>query len=76
VLFARCAELVQRLPQELARLDRFDLLILEELSDVRRDQAATSVLFELICERYEPRAWPSPPTRLSPSGARYLSSPP
>jgi DNA replication protein DnaC len=62
VLFTRCGDLVQRLqaarrdlrlPQELARLDRFDLLILDDLSYVRRDQAETSVLFELIAERYE-----------------------
>ena len=62
VLFTRCSELVQRLqaarrdlrlPQELTRLDRFDLLILDDLSYVRRDQAETSVLFELISERYE-----------------------
>lgn len=62
VLFARCSEIVQRLqaarqelrlPQELAKLDRFDLLILDDLSYVRRDQSETSVLFELIAERYE-----------------------
>ena len=62
VLFTRCSDLVQRLqaarrdlhlPQELAKLDRFDLLILDDLSYVRRDQAETSALFELICERYE-----------------------
>src|SRR5690606_32112901 len=53
VLFTRCSDLVQRLqaarrdlrlPQELTRLDRFDLLILDDLSYVRRDQAETSVL--------------------------------
>jgi len=62
VLFTRCSDLVQRLqaarrdlrmPNELAKLDRFDLLILDDLSYVRRDQAETSVLFELIAERYE-----------------------
>ena len=62
VLFTRCSDLVQRLqaarrdlrlPQELTKLDRFDLLILDDLSYVRRDQAETSVLFELISERYE-----------------------
>lgn len=62
VLFTRCSDLVQRLqaarrdlrlPQELAKLDRFDLMILDDLSYVRRDQAETSVLFELISERYE-----------------------
>lgn len=38
-----------RLAHELAKLDRFDLLILDDLSYVRRDQAETSVSFELIC---------------------------
>lgn len=31
----------------------FDLIILDDLSYVRKDQAETSVLFELIAERYE-----------------------
>jgi DNA replication protein DnaC len=64
VLFTRCGDPMQRLqaarrdlrlPPELAKLDRFDLLILDDLSSVRRDQAETSVLFELIAERYERR---------------------
>jgi DNA replication protein DnaC len=62
VLFVRTSELVQRLqaarrdlrlPAELAKLDRFDLIILDDFSYARRDQAETSVLFELIAERYE-----------------------
>ena len=62
VNFTRTSDLVQRLqvarrelrlPAEIARLDRFDLLILDDFSYVRRDQAETSVLFELIAERYE-----------------------
>jgi len=62
VAFMRTGDLVQRLqaarrdlrlPAELAKLDRFDLLILDDVSYVRRDQAETSVLFELIAERYE-----------------------
>jgi DNA replication protein DnaC len=62
VLFARCSDIVQRLqvarrdmrlPQELTKLDRYDLLVLDDLSYVRRDQPETSVLFELIAERYE-----------------------
>ena len=62
VAFTRTGELVQRLqaarrdlrlPAELAKLDRFDLLILDDVSYVRRHQAETSVLFELIAERYE-----------------------
>lgn len=65
VLFVRTGELVQRLqaarrdlrlPAELAKLDRYDLLILDDISYVRRDQAETSVLFELIAERYERRS--------------------
>ncbi|MCK0505294.1 IS21-like element helper ATPase IstB [Aromatoleum anaerobium] len=65
VLYMRTSELVQRLqaarqslqlPQTLAKLDRYDLLILDDLSYVRRDQAETSVLFELIAERYERRS--------------------
>ena len=62
VLYMRTSELVQRLqaarkslqlPQALAKLDRYDLLILDDISYVRKDQAETSVLFELIAERYE-----------------------
>ncbi|MCX7173757.1 MAG: IS21-like element helper ATPase IstB [Proteobacteria bacterium] len=62
VMFTRTGDLVQRLqaarrdlrlPAELAKLDRFDLLICDDFSYVRRDQAETSVLFELIAERYE-----------------------
>lgn len=65
VLYQRTSELVQRLqaarqslqlPQTLAKLDRYDLLILDDLSYVRKDQAETSVLFELIAERYERRS--------------------
>ena len=65
VLYRCTSELVQRLqaarqslqwPQALAKLDRYDLLILDDLRYVRRDQAETSVLFELIAERYERRS--------------------
>ncbi|MDF0498425.1 ATP-binding protein [Bradyrhizobium yuanmingense] len=37
-------------------LDRFDLLILDDLAYVTKDQAETSVLFELISARYERRS--------------------
>jgi DNA replication protein DnaC len=62
VLFTRTSELVQKLqaarqslqlPSALTKLDRFDLIILDDLSYARKDQAETSVLFELIAERYE-----------------------
>ncbi len=65
VLFTRTTDLVQRLQaarqalnlaHEIARLDRFDLLILDDLSYVQKDQAETSVLFELISTRYERRS--------------------
>ncbi|WP_444815100.1 ATP-binding protein [Variovorax brevis] len=62
VVFMRTRELLQRpqtarrdlrLPGELAKLDRVDLLVLDDLSYARRDQAETSVLFEFIDEGYE-----------------------
>jgi DNA replication protein DnaC len=65
VLFTRTSKLVQKLqdarqslqlPPALAKLDRFDLIILDDLSYARKDQAETSVLFELIAERYERRS--------------------
>jgi len=65
VLFTRTTDLVQKLQvarRELAleaainRLDRFDLLILDDLAYVTKDQAETSVLFELIGARYERRS--------------------
>ena len=65
VLYRRTSALVQRLqaarqslqlPQALAKLDRYDLLLLDDLSYVRKDQAETRVLFELIAERYERRS--------------------
>ncbi len=65
VIFARTSDLVQKLQiarRELAleaainRLDRFHLLILDDLVYVSKDQAETSVLFELISARYERRS--------------------
>ena len=40
----------------LARLDRFDLIILDDIGYAQKDQAETSVLFELIARRYETRS--------------------
>jgi DNA replication protein DnaC len=65
VLFARTTDLVQRLQlarrelaleSALAKLDRYDLLILDDIAYVSKDQAETSVLFELIGTRYERRS--------------------
>ena len=40
----------------LAKLDRFDLIILDDIGYAQNDQAETSVLFELIARRYETRS--------------------
>jgi DNA replication protein DnaC len=62
VLFTRTTDMVQRLQSArrdlalaatLDKLDKYDLIILDDLSYVRKDQAETSVLFELISHRYE-----------------------
>lgn len=56
VLFTRTTDLVQKLQvarrelqlkAAIAKLDKFDLLILDDLANVTEDQAETSVLFEL-----------------------------
>lgn len=65
VLFTRTSDLVPRLQvarqslaleSAIAKLDKYHLLILDDLSYVSRDQAETSVLFELIASRYERRS--------------------
>ena len=65
VLFVRTTDLVQRLQvarrelaleAAIARLDKYHLLILDDLAYVTKDQAETSVLFELISARYERRS--------------------
>jgi len=65
VLFARTSDLVQRLQvarrelaleSALAKLDKYHLLVLDDFAYVSRDQAETSVLFELISARYERRS--------------------
>jgi DNA replication protein DnaC len=65
VLFARTSDLVQKLQiarrelaleATIAKLDKYHLLILDDLAYVTKDQAETSVLFELISARYERRS--------------------
>lgn len=65
VLFTRTTDLVQRLQvarrelaleSAIAKLDKHHLLILDDLAYVTKDQAETSVLFELISARYERRS--------------------
>lgn len=47
------AKLQLELPGLLKKLDRFDLLVLDDLGYVKKSEAETSVLFELIAHRYE-----------------------
>ena len=65
VLFTRTTDLVQKLQiarselqleSTLAKLDKYHLLILDDFAYVTKDQAETSVLFELIGARYERRS--------------------
>jgi DNA replication protein DnaC len=65
VLFARTTDLVQKLQTArrdlqleaaIAKLDKYQLLILDDIAYVTKDQAETSVLFELISARYERRS--------------------
>ncbi len=65
VFFARTSDLVQRLQvarreltleSAIAKLDKYHLLILDDPAYVAKDQAETSVLFELISARYERRS--------------------
>ena len=65
VLFTRTSDLVQKLQvarrelgleAAIAKLDKYHLLILDDLAYVTKDQAETSVLFELISARYERRS--------------------
>ena len=65
VLFTRTTEIVQRLQAArqalqleaaIAKLDKYELLVLDDLSYVHKDHAETSVLFELIGARYERRS--------------------
>jgi DNA replication protein DnaC len=62
VLFTRTSDLVQKLQiarrelvleAAIAKFEKYHLLILDDLAYVTKDQAETSVLFELISARYE-----------------------
>jgi len=44
------------LPAMIQKLDRYALLVIDDISYVRRSELETSVLFELICHRYERRS--------------------
>ena len=40
----------------LTKLDKFDLIILDDITYAQKDQAESSVLFELIARRYETKS--------------------
>ena len=65
VLYTRTTDLVQKLQAArrdlqleaaIAKLDKYHLLILDDIAYVSKDQAETSVIFELIAARYERRS--------------------
>ncbi len=65
MLYVRSSELVQRLradrrnlqlPQALAELDRYDLLVLDDLCCVGKVEAKTGVLFEFFADPHEQRS--------------------
>ena len=62
VLFLETSNLVQqlqfarkeyRLPQMLSKLSKYPVLILDDIGYAKKDETETSVLFDLIAERYE-----------------------
>ena len=64
VFYTRTSDLVQRLQAArrdlvleaaLTKLDKFDLIILDDITYAHKDQAETGVLFELIARRYVQR---------------------
>jgi DNA replication protein DnaC len=79
VMFTRTTDLVQRLQvarRELAleaaitKLERYDLLILDDIAYVTKDQAETSVLFELIAANQPFGEW----GKIFPDPAMTLAS--
>jgi len=44
------------LPAALDKLDRYDLLILDDIGYIKKEEAETHVLFELIAHRYESKS--------------------
>lgn len=65
VLFTKTTSLVQRLQSAynehklsdiLTKLSKFDLLILDDIGYVKKSDAETSALFELIADRYESKS--------------------
>lgn len=47
------AKVTLRLKELLVKLDKIPLLLLDDIGYVKKDEHETSVLFELICHRYE-----------------------
>lgn len=65
VFFTRTTEFLQKLqaakrdlslPSMLAKLDKYDCLMLDDFGYVKKNVSETDVLFDVICERYERRS--------------------
>jgi IstB-like ATP binding protein len=78
VPFMPTGELVQRLQitrrelrlkSAIAKLDKYHLLVLDDIADVGKDRTETSVLFELIGSRYQ-RPLIADPCQSGPSASR------
>ena len=85
VLFTRTSDLVQKLQlarreltleAAIAKLDKYHLLILDDLAYVAKDQAETSVLFELISADTNAAHSSSPPISRSANGEESSPIPP
>ena len=81
VLFTRTTDLVQKLQlarrdlaleAAIATLDKYHLLILDDLAYVSKDQAETSVIFELISARYERRSLLITANQPSANGGKFF----
>lgn len=65
ILYTSTTDMVQKLQAArrdlaleaaLTKLDKFDLIILDDITYAQKDQAESSVLFELIARRYETKS--------------------
>ena len=81
VLFTRTTDLVQKLQlarrdlaleAAIAKPDKYHLLILDDLAYVSKDQAETSVIFELISARYERRSLLITANQPSANGGKFF----
>jgi DNA replication protein DnaC len=63
------------LEKELRRLDRFDVVILDDIGYIQQDREEMEVLFTFLAERYERRSVMITSTWCSRSGRRSSRTP-